>query len=40
MCFSPQEGGFGKMYAAMGGGKRGLQACVALEALCEVRFVL
>ena len=29
--------GFGKLYAALGGGKKGLEACVAVEALCEVR---
>ena len=28
--------GFGKLYAALGGGREGLEACVAMEALCEV----
>ena len=28
--------GYGKLYAAMGGGEAGLEACVAVEALCEV----
>ncbi len=27
----------GKLYAACGGGEEGLRACVAVEALCEVR---
>lgn len=31
---------WGKMYAAMGGGREGLEACVALEKLIEVRVVL
>ena len=29
--------GYGKLYAAMGGGEEGLEACIAVEALCEVR---
>ena len=29
--------GYGKLYAAFGGGLEGLEACVAVEALCEVR---
>jgi hypothetical protein len=29
--------GWGKMYAAMGGGREGLWACAAIEKLCEVR---
>jgi hypothetical protein len=29
--------GWGKMYAAMGGGRDGLWACAAIEKLCEVR---
>ena len=28
--------GYGKLYAAMGGGEEGLEACIAVEALCEV----
>ena len=28
--------GFGKLYASLGGGRKGLEACVAVEALCEV----
>ena len=28
--------GFGRLYAALGGGREGLEACVAMEALCEV----
>lgn len=28
--------GYGKMYVAMGGGREGLEACAAIEALCEV----
>lgn len=35
--------GFGTLYAACDGGKNGLEACQAIEALCEVRrqsFVL
>ena len=34
--------GFGRLYAALGGGREGLEACVAMEALCEVggRMVL
>jgi hypothetical protein len=31
--------GFGKMYAAMGGGKEGLEACVAMEKLMEVSAI-
>ena len=31
--------GYGKLYAAMGGGKAGLEACVAVEALCEVNAI-
>jgi len=31
--------GYGKLYAAMGGGKEGLEACVAIEALCEVSAI-
>lgn len=31
--------GFGKAYAAFGGGKEGLEACVALEALCEMSAI-
>jgi len=31
---------WGKMYAAMGGGREGLEACVALEKLIEVRVLL
>ncbi|KAI8477361.1 MAG: hypothetical protein J3K34DRAFT_373247 [Monoraphidium minutum] len=31
--------GYGKMYAAMGGGREGLWACAALEKLCEVSAI-
>ena len=31
--------GYGKLYAAMGGGREGLEACVAVEALCEVNAI-
>eukprot|EP00798_Chlamydomonas_sp_ICE-L_P008789 gene8789-33658_t len=31
--------GFGKLYASLGGGKEGLRACVAVEALCEVSAI-
>ena len=32
--------GYGKLYAAMGGGEEGLEACIAVEALCEVSMYL
>jgi hypothetical protein len=28
--------GYGKLYATFGGGREGLEACAAVEALCEV----
>ena len=31
--------GYGRMYAAMGGGREGLWACAALEKLCEVSAI-
>lgn len=31
--------GLGAMYAAMGGGRDGIEACGAIEALCEVSMV-
>lgn len=34
-----QSKGYGKLYAAMGGGRSGLEACVAVEALCEVSVI-
>ena len=35
-----KEKGYGKLYAALGGGRKGLEACVAVEALCEVGGML
>ncbi|KAK9818799.1 hypothetical protein WJX74_001704 [Apatococcus lobatus] len=31
-----EQKGFGKLYAAFGGGKEGLEACAAVDALCNV----